>query len=130
MAKKITVIRKYRPEIKRMPTMQMPQVVEFIAQHTGLNTGEIIFVAYEVRDTILMAGSRGQAVKIEGLGTFTPTIRVDGSLDILYRPDPRMLVELNNRKISARILNKKNVGKSADELVAQWNSEHPDDLVE
>lgn len=73
----------------------------------------------------------GQAVKIDGLGTFTPTIHVNGSLDILFRPDPEMLRQLNDRtKFYAKILNKANIGKSADELVAQWNVEHPDDLVE
>jgi hypothetical protein len=131
MVKKITAVRKYRPEIKRMQTKQTPQVVESIAMRTGLNEGEIRFVVYELRDAILDAHRDGQAVKIEGLGTFTPTIRVDGSLDIIFRPDPDMLRQLNNEtKFYAKILNKSNIGKSADELAALWNAEHPDDLVE
>jgi hypothetical protein len=131
MAKKITAIRKYRPEIKRGRTRQMPQLVRDMARATSLNEGTIRFVVYELRDAILTAHSAGQAVKIEGLGTFTPTIRVDGSLDILFRPDPDMLRQLNDRtQFYAKILNRANIGKSADELVAQWNAEHPDDLVE
>jgi len=131
MAKKITVIRRYRPEIKRERTRQTWQVVEDIARGTSLNEGSIRFVVYELRDAILRAHRIGQAVKIEGLGTFTPTIRVDGSLDILFRPNPDMLKQLNDRtKFYAKILNKANIGKSADELVAQWNAEHPDDPVE
>ena len=131
MAKKITAIRKYRPEIKRMPPLQTRQMVENLAQRTSLNEGSIRHVVYELRDEILRAHRIGQAVKIEGLGTFTPTIRLDGSLDILFRPDPDMLKRLNNRtKFHAKILNKANFGKSAEELVAQWNVEHPDDLVE
>jgi hypothetical protein len=131
MVKKITAVRKYRPEIKRMRTKQTPQVVESIAMRTGLNEGEIRFVVYELRDTILDSHRNGQAVKIEGLGTFTPTVRVDGSLDIIFRPDPDMLRQLNNEtKFYAKILNKSNIGKSADELAALWNAEHPDDLVE
>ena len=131
MAKKITAIRKYRPEIKRGRTRQMPQVVRDMARATSLNEGTIRFVVYELRDTILIAHSAGEAVKIEGLGTFTPTIRVDGSLDILFRPDPDMLRQLNDRtKFYAKIINKANIGKSAEELVAQWNEEYPDDPVE
>jgi hypothetical protein len=131
MAKKITAIRRYRPEIKRMRTRQTWQLVEDIARGTSLNEGSIRFVVYELRDAILRAHRIGQAVKIDGLGTFTPTIRVDGSLDILFRPDPDMLRQLNDRtKFYANILNKANIGKSAEELVAQWNEEHPDDLVE
>ena len=131
MAKKITAIHKYRPEIRREPTRQTAQMVEDIARGTGLSEGEIRFAVYELRDAILMAHRHGQAVKIEGLGTFAPTIHMDGNLDILFRPDPDMLRQLNNpTKFHAKILNKSNIGKSADELVAQWNKEHPDDLVE
>jgi len=131
MARKITAIRKYRPEIKREPTRQMPQVVEDMARGTGLSEGEIRLVVYELRDAILMAHSHGQAVKIEGLGTFTPTVRLDGYLDILFRPDPDMLKKLNDpTSFHTKILNKSSIGKSADELVAQWNDEHPDDPVD
>jgi hypothetical protein len=131
MAKKITAIRKLRPEIKRERTRQMPQLVEDIARRTGLNEGEIRFVVYELRDAMLMAHRTGQAVKIEGLGTFTPTIRADGQFDILFRPDADMLRQLNDpTRFYAKILNKANIGKSADDLVAQWNEEHPDDLVD
>lgn len=131
MAKKIRAIRKYRPEIGREPTKQTRRVVEEIAQRTGLNEGEIRFVIYEVRDVILMAHRNGQAVKIEGLGTFTPTLRMGGDLDILFRPEADMLRQLNDTtKFYAKILNKSNIGKSGDDLIAQWNKEHPDDPVE
>jgi hypothetical protein len=131
MAKKLAAIRRYRPEIERERTRQMPQVAADIAMRTGLNEGEIRFVIYELRDAILKAHRSGHAVKIEGLGTFTPTIRMDGSLDILFRPEVEMLRQLNDlTKFYAKILNKSNIGKSADELAALWNAEHPDDLIE
>jgi hypothetical protein len=131
MAKKITAIRRYRPEIKREPTRQMPQLVEDMTRGTGLSEGEILSVVYELRDAILIAHSHGQAVKIEGLGTFTPTIRMDGYLDILFRPDPGMLRKLNDpTRFYTKILNKSSIGKSAEELIARWNKEHPDDPVE
>ena len=131
MAKKITAIRRYRPEIKRMRTLQTSQLVEDMARSTSLNEGSIRFVVYELRDAILKAHRTGQAIKIDGLGTFTPTIRVDGKLDILFRPDPDMLRQLNDRtRFYAKILNKANIGKSAEELVAQWDQEHPEDPVE
>jgi hypothetical protein len=130
MAKKITVIRKYRPEFKHKSTLQMAQVIEHMAHRTGLNTGEILLNVYELRDTIVDAHRNGQAVKIEGLGTFTPTLRLDGSVDILFRPDVGMLRDLNNKELYATITNKNNIGKSAEELVAKWNAEHPEDLVE
>ena len=78
-----------------------------------------------------MAHRHGQAVKIEGLGTFTPTIRMDGNLDILFRPESDMLRQLNDStKFYAKILNKSSIGKSAEDLAALWNAEHPDDPME
>lgn len=131
MARKITAIRAYRPEIKREPTRQMRQVVEDMARGTGLSAGGIHHVLYALRDALLMAHRVGQAVKLDGLGTFTPTIRMDGSLDILFRPEVDLLNELNDpARFHAKILNKSNIGRSADELVAQWNQAHPDDPVE
>jgi len=131
MARKITVIRKYRPEIKRERTLQIREVMEDMALGTGLNEGTIRFVVYELRDAILRAHRHGQAVKLEGLGTFTPTIRLGGDMDTLFRPDLDMLRQLNDAtRFHAKILNKSNIGKSADELIAQWNAEHPDDPVE
>ena len=131
MARKITAIRRYRPEIKRERTRQMPEIVSDMSHSTTLSEGSIRNVVYQLRDAILTAHRRGRAVKIEGLGTFTPTIRVDGNFDILFRPDPDMLRQLHDRtKFHAKILNKANIGKSAYDLVAQWNAEHPDDPVE
>ena len=131
MARRITAIRKYRPEIKRARTRQTPELVEDMARTTGLNEGTIRYVVYELRDVLLMAHRTGQAVKVEGLGTFTPTLRMDGRFDILFRPDAEMLRKLNDPTLFfGTILNKKNIGKSADDLVAQWNADHPDDLVE
>jgi hypothetical protein len=55
MAKRITAIRAYRPEIERERTLQTAQIVEDIAQGTSLNEGSIRFVVYELRDAILKA---------------------------------------------------------------------------
>jgi hypothetical protein len=130
MAARVTALRKYRPELKLMSTMQTPEMVEHIAQRTGLNEGEIRFVVCELRDTLLMATHRGQAVKIEGLGTFTPTLRLDGRCDLLFRTEPDLRKQLNNKtKLYGKILNKGNIGKSSAELVALWNQEHPEDPV-
>lgn len=130
MAKKITAIRRYKPDIKRGPTQQMAQVMEDVSQRTGLREGEILHVVYELQDSISLAHRHGQAVKIEGLGIFTPVMRMNGSLDILFRPDVKMLKKLNKLKFYAEILNKSNIGKSSQELIAQWNADHPDDPVE
>ena len=131
MAKKITAIRRYKPEIERERTRQTRHLLEDMTQSTGLSAGQILHVVTELRDAILMAHRHGQAVKVESLGTFTPVIRMGGDLDILFRPDPDLLRQLNNPvKFYGKILNKSNIGKSSDDLITQWNKEHPDDPVE
>ena len=129
MASKITAIRKYKPDIKRERTRQMHEVTEDISQRTGLSDGQVLHVIYELRDAILKAHRHGQAVRIEGLGIFTPIMRMDGSLDIAFRPAVELLKKLNKLKLYADILNKANIGKSSKELIAQWNRDFPDDPV-
>lgn len=131
MAANVTILRKYRPELERERTIQTWEAIEHISRRTHVNEGEIRFVVYELRDIILHAAHRSRAVKIEGLGTFTPTVRIAGNFDMLFRPDPGLLEELNNKtRFSGKIINKAYIGKSAEELFALWNQEHPDDLLE
>jgi len=129
MATKLTAIRKLRPELKRMRTMQMPALVRLIARSTGLNEGGIRHVTYELRDSIAITAQHGQAVKVEGLGTFAPVLRSDGSLAVSFRPDRTLLNQLNSEKFDAPVINRDNIGKSPAELVALWNKTHPEDPV-
>jgi hypothetical protein len=130
MAAKITAIRHYRPEIKRARTVQMDELLEQMVARTGLTKGEVYHVAYELCDALLSAHREGRAVKIEGLGTFTPTIRANGRIDTVFRSEPALRRQLNDStKFYAKILNKASIGKSAEELVARWDAEHPNDSV-
>ena len=130
MASRITAIRQMRADLKRWRTMSTATIVKNMSSRSGLSTGEIVHVIYEMQDQISSAARDGQAVKIEGLGTFTPTLRADGRINLVFRADPRFLDKLNSEALYAKIINKENIGKSADELVALWNESHPDDPVE
>jgi hypothetical protein len=131
MAKKITAIRRYKPEIKRESTLQMAEIIPDMTRSTGLSHGEILHVLYQLQELILDAHRRGRAVKLEGLGTFTPVMRMDGNLDILFRPHVELLRRLNNlSRFHAKILNRSNIGKSSADLIEQWNRDYPDDPVD
>jgi len=131
MARKITAIRRYRPEIEREPTRQTPEIIEDMCQRTTLSRGVIRNVVDQLQETLIDNFHQGRAVKFEGLGTFTPTIRMDGSLDVLFRPEPEMLSKLDDpTRFNAKILNRASIGQSADDLIARWNAEHPEDPVE
>ena len=68
--------------------------------------------------------------KVRSLVGYTPTIGLDGTLDIQYRPDPAFSYGLNVPGVfTGTILNRENIGKTSDELVAMWNEANPTDLV-
>jgi len=58
---------------------------------------------------------------VEGLGTFSPSIDLAGEITISFRADPAFAHGLNIPGIfTARIINKKNTGKSSTELVERY----------
>jgi hypothetical protein len=52
------------------------------------------------------------------LGTYLPNLRLDGTLDIDNQQDPHLKVGLNQDTFDGTIINRPNIGKSAEELVA------------
>ncbi len=130
MANEMHALAAYRPRILQGMTVQRELLVQFIAMATGLSEGEIFHVLLELRDTVAYFNALGQAVKLPGLGTFTPTILLDGSLKVSIRPDKFLSQELNIPKnFNGRIANREHIGKSLAELVALWNAEHPEDPI-
>ena len=130
MASLIAAINHYRPMIAYRATADWQQVAEYIAMRTGLNRSEIIMVLTELHDAILFYNGQGQGVKLEGLGTYLPNINYKGEFDVAYRMDSQLKRALNAGNFSGRLRNKEHIGKSSDEIIALWNSEHPGDPVE
>jgi hypothetical protein len=130
MASRIKAISAYVPRIVLGRRAGMNDLVEFIARSTGLNEGTIRQVLLELRDAIVFFLLRGQAVQIEGLGTYTPTIELDGTLGVGHRADVYLKNHVNAPgAFKGEIKRRENIGKTGDELAARWNEEHPDDPV-
>ena len=130
MAPRIKAINAYRPRIEQGITVQKPELVRATSRSTGIAEGTLDHSIKEVRDQIIEYCRAGRAVKVEGLGTWSPSISLDGMLDIQYRPDPAFVYGLNIPGIfKGKIINSEHIGKTGDELVALWNSEHPEDQV-
>ena len=77
----------YRPRIDLGKRPGMDDLVDFIARSTGLNESGVRQVLLELRDAVLFFNRRGQSVKLEGLGTYTPTIQLDGTFGVGHRAD-------------------------------------------
>jgi hypothetical protein len=130
MASKIQAINEYRPKIKLGKRAGTDDIVEFIARSTGLNESGVRQMLLELRDTVLFFNRRGQSVKLEGLGTYSPGIGLDGVFDVGHRADSAIKNGLNEPdSFRGEIENRENIGKSSDDLVALWNAAHPDDPV-
>jgi hypothetical protein len=131
MAKRIQAVSAYRPKLEKVRTVSTIELSEYIAGRTGLNRGEISNVLSEMNEAIIFFNRQGISVKLDGLGTFWPTIQLDGMLRTNLRKDVSFVKALNVvGAFSGDIINRRNIGKSMDDLVTMWNEEHPDDPVE
>lgn len=131
MANKITAIHAYCPRIKLEKTRDVKDVARIIAGRTSMNEGAVLQSLMEFRNVLEMYMGSGTPVKLPGLGTFSPIMSLDGSINISLRIDTLLLSELNKKieGFKGNIVNRDNIGKSSDELVNIWNENNPGNLV-
>ena len=130
MAKLIQAVSTYGPRVEVSRTMQTREIAEYMAARTSLNRGEIEGTLREFHEALIFFAKQGQAVKLEGLGIFTPSINLEGTLDVGFRLDTGIDGALNAPgTFTGTILNRENVGKTSAELKEKWNAAHPDDLI-
>ena len=130
MAITIQAVNAYRPRIEQGNTVQKPELLRAASRATGIVEGTLDQSIKELRDQIIEFNRAGRAVKVEGLGTFSPSIDMDGNLSISFRPSTAFANGLNIPGIfTGRIINRENIGKTSDELVIKWNEAFPEDPV-
>ena len=130
MAPRIKAVNAYRPRIEQGNTVQKPELIRAVSRATSLVEGTVDQAVKEVRDQIVEFCRAGRAVKVDGLGIFTPTVDLEGYFAVSFRADPAMNYGLNvPGTFSGTIVNREFIGKTSDELVAKWNEEHVEDQV-
>ncbi|MGD8814276.1 MAG: hypothetical protein PVI78_07340 [Anaerolineales bacterium] len=131
MASKMEALVAYRPRILYAKTVNIDELVEYIARGTTLNTGEIRNMLAEFNEAISYHCRQGMAVNIEGLGVFRPSLRLDGEVMVNLRMDRKILKEVNKEgAFTGEVVNRANIGLTQNDLIALWNADHPDDPVE
>ena len=131
MASRINAIAAYGPRIDLGRTAEMGDLVAYIATRTGLNESGIRQVLLELRDAAGFYNLAGQAVRLEGLGTYSPKISLAGTFGVGHRADKALKNQLNTPgAFRGEIVNREHIGKTTDELVALWDADHPDDPIE
>ena len=130
MALTIQAVNAYRPRIEQGNTVQKPELLRAASRATGIVEGTLDQSIKELRDQIIEFNRSGRAVKVEGLGTFSPSIDLDGNLAISFRPSPAFANGLNIPGIfTGTIVNRENIGKSSQELIGIWNKDNPHDPI-
>jgi hypothetical protein len=130
MAPRIKAVNAFRPRIEQGNTVQKPELLRAVSRATGIVEGTLDQSIKELRDQIIEFNRAGRAVKVEGLGTFSPSIDLEGNLSISFRPDTAFANGLNLPGIfTGTIHNRENIGKTSDQLVALWDEKFPEDPV-
>jgi len=96
MASRIKAIKALQTNIQPQTTAEMGDIVELMRRRTGLGEGEIWQVLMELRDTLVYFARSGQATKVPGIGTFTPTLRADGDFHMNFHPAVELKQALNS----------------------------------
>ncbi|HEY9153112.1 MAG TPA: hypothetical protein VIN60_09530 [Anaerolineales bacterium] len=130
MAKLIQAIGAHGPRVEVSSTVRTPQIAEYISGRSALNRGEIEGILRELNAAIVFFTKQGQAVKLEGVGTFTPSIDLGGVLDVGFRLDTSIDGALNAAgAFTGEVSNRENIGKSSADLKELWNAAHPTDPI-
>ena len=130
MSQHMKAVGTYMPRVVRGPAVERDELVEFIARSTGLNESGVQQVLLELRDAVLYHTRRGRAVKLGGLGVYSPSIKLDGTLKVIHRLDNFLKKRFDMPGLfEGEIANSENIGKSVEDLVAQWNEAHPEDPI-
>ena len=105
------------PRIVLGKTTTKNEIIEHIKDRTGLHESDVVAMSAELKDTMLNYVAQGRPVKLEGIGTFTPTIKLNGKLKINFRLDKDLVEKLNSRNVFiGEIRNRENIGMTMAEL--------------
>lgn len=130
MAKRIKAINALRPRLKRLAPIDEQMLATYIADRSNLSKADVTHALLELSAAIEAFALQGHSVRLAGLGLITPGMNTRGELTIRILPDPHLLRAINQPgRFGGEIVNVRNLRKSSDDLVAQWNKLHPDDPV-
>lgn len=129
MAKKIQAVAAYGPRIDLIEAADVERFMSLITQRTTLSAGVVKNVQESEVETLIGLLKEGRPVHT-GVAIFTPSINLEGQIDVSVRVDKRILSALNsNGGFTGKLLHAENIGKSSDDLAALWNEKHPEDLI-
>jgi hypothetical protein len=129
MAQRIQAYSEFGPRIDLMEAAEHDRFMELITQRTTLSAGVVKNVQESEVETLIGLLREGRPVHT-GTAIFTPSIDLNGDIEVKVRVDKRIINALNaSGAFTGRLVNGENVGKTSEELAALWNAAHPDDQI-
>jgi hypothetical protein len=129
MASKVTALHQYGPRIQLKQRATIEEFQDYFTRFSpafGCIATAFHLDKRTVLTRLLLQGRAAQT----GIATYTPTISLDGRLNVRVRINPELLRELNRPgAFQGHVINARNIGRSSDDLVALWNEEHPTDPI-
>ncbi len=131
MATKMGVINQLRPRIISQEIIGLEKIAQRISKNTTYNAEELYGMLRLFTKEANAALQAGETVKIDGLVSITPNMKVGGDVDLGLRADRGVVANLNNPLLwtADKVSNHENLTKDTKGLIALWNEKHPDDLV-
>jgi len=130
MPEEVKAIYAYTPRVKLERVVELPTLVSYIEGRTGFNRGAIMGMLCEFSEALVFFGRSGHPVRLPNLGIFAPRIDKNGRFGINFKMDKHLKSEMNVRgTFTGEVVNRDMIGKSLEEIVERWNTDHPDDKI-
>lgn len=131
MATLLQAIQAYGPKLELNQTTQLNEVADWMAMRTGVNKSEALLLLQEINEAILFFNRQGTPIKLPGIGTFSPSVKRDGGLNINLRTDMELKNGINAPSAYVgRVANRINIGLDNEGFKNLWDTDHPDDPLE
>jgi hypothetical protein len=129
MARLLQAVAAYGPRIDLMEAAQAQRFMELITRRTTLSAGVVKNVQESEMETLIDLLKEGRPAHT-GVAIFTPSIDLEGNLNINVRVDKCMVAALSAPGVfTGKIKNGENLGKTSQELAKLWNEKHLDNQI-
>jgi hypothetical protein len=128
MTSKLVAVNQLRPRIISQETVGLEQAAQRVSKNTTYNVEEIYSILRLYTREMIAALQCGATVKVDGLVSISPNMKVGGEVDLSLRADRGAIAGLNNPQLwtADRVTNHENLSKDSDALVVLWNEKHPE----
>lgn len=104
------------------------EIIENVVAVTNQSKGSLLAVLAELDVQIIAGLKAGRIVRLPNGTRFEPIGKKDGSIDIRVTVNPE-LDRAVNAAFRGKWINPENIGKSEEQMIELWNTNHPEDPI-